>query len=200
MDFPGSRDPLWVNIMTQLRKMFDARPKLKQTTTLEDMVQNVHVIMLHATKIYEPDKGPYEQWIWYVTKRRMLDAVVQDAGWTRLHPHTRRVYRPNRVLYAHEMVGEVSNFYPELRLIEDRAYMLPGSVDVFLRDSLRRSLAKLKHVNPRTHRFIEDVYFRDMSLKQVGRGVGITESAVCFAVRRGIKFLRREMSPEKEGG
>jgi RNA polymerase sigma-70 factor (ECF subfamily) len=148
-------------ILTSVTRQY-ARRRLGPVPWLDDVVQET-LLTVHLSRHTYDIRRPFAPWFYAIARSRLVDAVRRE----------RRVAR-------REVASEA---VPEPRAPGDGS----GRDDVD-RDAIRRALDALP---ARQRHVIEALKYRDESVRDLARRLGLTESAVKVTAHRGYRALRR---------
>jgi RNA polymerase sigma factor (sigma-70 family) len=131
----------------------------------EDLAQDALERAIRGLKKFDPTRGDVEGWLW-----RVVVNAGRDAG---------------RIAGRQRLIVE---------LLADR--FAPNEVAIDLGDRLRTDevLEAVRSLSPRHRAAIALRYGADLSYRQVGQALGISEAAALMAVRRALANLRRRLS------
>jgi RNA polymerase sigma-70 factor, ECF subfamily len=138
-----------------------ARARLGDVPWLDDVVQET-LLALHVARHTYDGHRPFAPWFYAIAKSRLVDGVRRQ----------RRV--TSREAASPELVEAAAGAAP-----------VRDELDV---DAIRQALASLPS---RQRDVIEGLKYRDESVRDIARRLGLSESAVKVTAHRGYRALRR---------
>ena len=151
-------------ILTSATRRY-ARTRLGPVPWVDDIVQET-LLTVHAARHSYDSGRPFAPWFYAIVKSRLVDAIR----------HERRV--------ASREVAE-----PELvDLAGSAAADVAGTSDDIDVGAIRRALGTLPD---RQREVITGLKYRDESVREIARRLGMSESAVKVTAHRGYKAMRR---------
>ena len=137
------------------------------STNADDLAQDSLERAIRGLKTFDPAKGEIEGWLW-----RIVVNASRDAG---------------RIAGRQRLVFE---------LLADRWSLDEKIVD--LSDKLRTEevLQAIRALSPRHRAVVAFHYGADLSYRQIGQVLGISEAAALMATRRALANLRSRLSQE----
>ena len=138
-----------------------ARSRLGAVPWVDDVVQDTLLAVHVARHTYDAGR-PFAPWFYAIVRSRLVDAI-----------------RRHRRIAAHECGGD------DVAEPADVIESTRGELDV---DAIRRALAALP---ARQREVIEALKYRDESVREIAKRLGMTESAVKVTAHRGYQRLKR---------
>jgi RNA polymerase sigma-70 factor (ECF subfamily) len=131
----------------------------------EDLAQDALERAIRGLKTFNPAKGDIEGWLW-----RIVVHAGRDAG---------------RIAGRHRLLVER---LADLWLLDDKA--------VDLGDQLRTEevLAAVRELSPRHRSVVALRYGADLTYREIGHALGISEAAALMATRRALANLRNRLA------
>jgi RNA polymerase sigma factor (sigma-70 family) len=135
------------------------------STNAEDLAQDALERAIRGLKTFNPAKGEIEGWLW-----RIVVNAGRDAG---------------RIAGRQRLVFE---------LLADRWSLNEETVDLGDQLGIEEVLEAVRALSPRHRAAIALRYGADLSYRQIGRALGISEAAALMATRRALAILRSRLS------
>lgn len=157
-------------LLTALRRIIIGytRKKIFNQNLVEDVVQDVLVGIHKARHTYQPDR-PFKPWLNAIIRYKTIDAI-------------RKIGR-NREHEAEE-ASDIETFY------EDKTNKHTQTLD---RHDLTSALKKLPH---KQQKVVVLMKINGLSVKEVGKLLSLSESAVKVTAHRAYKNLKAELETE----
>jgi RNA polymerase sigma-70 factor (ECF subfamily) len=133
----------------------------------EDLAQDALERAIRGLKTFDPAKGDIEGWLW-----RIVVNAGRDAG---------------RIAGRQRLVFE---------LIADRWSLDEKVFDLGDRLRTEEVLNAVRGLSPRHRAVVALRYGADLSYRQIGNALGISEAAALMATRRALGNLRSQLSQE----
>ena len=138
-----------------------ARARLGDVVWIDDVVQETLIAVHGARHTYDPGR-PFAPWFYAIASNRMID-----------------VLRRERRVKARELSGDT------LPDVPGASAAVRDDIDI---DAIHAAVASLP---PRQREVIEELKFRDQSVREVAGRLNMTESAVKVTAHRGYRVLKR---------
>jgi RNA polymerase sigma factor (sigma-70 family) len=137
----------------------------KDSANAEDLAQDALERAIRGLKTFNPAKGEIEGWLW-----RIVVNAGRDAG---------------RIAGRQRLVFE---------LLADRWSLNEETGDLGDQLGIEEVLEAVRALSPRHRAAIALRYAADLSYRQIGRALGISEAAALMATRRALAILRSRLS------
>jgi RNA polymerase sigma factor FliA len=191
--------------------------KLPPSVDRDDVIGAAELGLVEAAQNFDPSRGVLFKTFAYYRIRGAIYDALRKMGWLKGEPKLRFEAGANEYLkdYTQAASGEAvpaSTAYGELQQLTSTvltSYMLSldglkyevadhntisaedSLVERDAQQQLKDALAQLPENN---RRLIEQYYFQDVTLEQIGRGMGLSKSWVCRLHAKSLEMLRGLMS------
>ena len=135
------------------------------STSAEDLAQDALERAIRGLKKFDPAKGQIEGWLW-----RIVVNAGRDAG---------------RIAGRQRLV---------LELLADRWSLDEGTIDIDDQLRVEEVLAAVRALSARHRAAVALRFGADLSYRQVGEALGISEAAALMATRRALANVRSRLS------
>jgi RNA polymerase sigma factor (sigma-70 family) len=137
----------------------------RDTANAEDLAQDALERAIRGLKTFNPEKGGIEGWLW-----RIVVNAGRDAG---------------RIAGRQRLVFE---------LLTDRWSLHEKFIDLGDHLGTEEVLEAVRQLSPRHRAVVALRYGADLSYREVGQALGISEAAALMAARRALANLRSRLS------
>jgi RNA polymerase sigma factor for flagellar operon FliA len=191
--------------------------KLPPSADRDDVIGAAELGLVEAAQNFDPSRGVLFKTFAYYRIRGAIYDALRKLGWLKGEPRLRGEAGANEYLkdYTGSAPSEPispSNAYGELQQLTSAvltSYMLsldglksevadPAHVsaeDALLeRDACRQLKNAISQLPESNRRLIEQYYFHEATLEEIGRGMGLSKSWVCRLHAKSLDLLRELMS------
>jgi RNA polymerase sigma factor FliA len=197
--------------------------KLPPSVDRDDVIGAAELGLVEAAQNFDPSRGVLFKTFAYYRIRGAIYDALRKMGWLKGEPKLRFEAGANEYLkdYTESPAGDrmsPSAAYEELHQVTSAvltSYMLsldgmnsevadPAAVsaeDALVERGRRQQLkAALSQLPENNRRLIEQYYFQEATLEEIGRGMGLSKSWVCRLHAKSLDMLRELMSHPNEKG
>ena len=182
---------------------------------LDDLIHYGHVGLLEARKRFNPKRGvQFTTFAYYRIRGAILDGLRQMSGLSRSYMKRVRVQRQlvdclEQMLSMPLDQGSAETIWHQLqRILADlqSSYLIAMTADWMVSDDdpteyeavellmIERVRAVLEELPSKERALIERVYYRDESLAEAARELGMSRSWACRMHRRILHWLRQRLA------
>ena len=130
----------------------------------EDLAQDALERAIRGLRTYDPARGDVEAWLW-----RIVVNASRDAG---------RIARRQQLIFQ-----QLVDRWPRAEVGQEVGDLTAGAL-----------LSAVRSLSPRHRALIALRFGADMTHREVGKALGISEAAALMSTRRALAILRRRLS------
>jgi RNA polymerase sigma factor for flagellar operon FliA len=194
----------------------DVLKKLPPSVDRDDVIGAAELGLVEAAQNFDPTRGVLFKTFAYYRIRGAIYDALRKMGWLKGEPRARFEAGANEYLKDYTQVagGEAvppSTAYGELQQLTSAvmtSYVLSldalntevadpaatsAETELLERDAQRQLKDALRQLPENNRRLIEQYYFQDASLEEIGRGMGLSKSWTCRLHAKSLDMLRALM-------
>jgi RNA polymerase sigma factor FliA len=191
--------------------------KLPSSVDRDDVIGAAELGLVEAAQKFDPSRGVLFKTFAYYRIRGAIYDALRKMGWLKGEPRLRFEARANEYMKDYTEAGNGEQATPseaagELQQLTSAvltSYMLSldasndeiadatatSAEDAMIQRETQRHLAEaLSQLPENNRRLIEEYYFRDATLEEIGCRLGLSKSWVCRLHAKSLEMLRTLMS------